>query len=266
MFNRPSRGNVRRRVVCRYAAVVAIFAAAFGMNSAANAAPLLCPEGQYSRSININTAVCQAIAEPQGTPNQGQNIPGVTLVGVNVVVNLAGGNDGVALRAINRSDCAVDYSAASAGMLTAEDMRPPPLTVSAAEPAYPIIAANEEFVLTTSLGGFDINNIAVYIAGQRFYSLPTGGNPPTITDAAGDPVTAAFGSPEYDAACLGIPLPPPGGDPGGNPPAAPAPGGDGNARDLAVVGLGVGVVGFMAAYLSGGDFSLFNFAPDYGYS
>ncbi|MGI9296888.1 MAG: hypothetical protein ACR2QC_03205, partial [Gammaproteobacteria bacterium] len=42
--------------------------------------------------------------------------------------------------------------------------------------------------------------------------------------------------------------------------------GDGNARDLAVVGLGVGVVGFMAAYLSGGDFSLFNFAPDYGYS
>ncbi len=49
---------------------------------------------------------------------------------------------------------------------------------------------------------------------------------------------------------------------GGN----PAPGGDGNARDLAVIGLGVGVVGFMAAYLSGGDFSLFNFAPDYGYS
>ncbi len=45
-----------------------------------------------------------------------------------------------------------------------------------------------------------------------------------------------------------------------------APGGDGNARDLAVIGLGVGVVGFMAAYLSGGDFSLFNFAPDYGYS
>ncbi|MGI9298205.1 MAG: hypothetical protein ACR2QC_09945, partial [Gammaproteobacteria bacterium] len=45
-----------------------------------------------------------------------------------------------------------------------------------------------------------------------------------------------------------------------------ASGGDGNARDLAVVGLGVGVVGFMAAYLSGGDFSLFNFAPDYGYS
>ncbi len=41
---------------------------------------------------------------------------------------------------------------------------------------------------------------------------------------------------------------------------------DGNARDLAVVGLGVGVVGFMAAYLSGGDFSLFHFAPDYGYS
>ncbi len=41
---------------------------------------------------------------------------------------------------------------------------------------------------------------------------------------------------------------------------------DSNARDLAVVGLGVGVVGFMAAYLSGGDFSLFNFAPDYGYS
>ncbi|MGI9298257.1 MAG: hypothetical protein ACR2QC_10205 [Gammaproteobacteria bacterium] len=41
---------------------------------------------------------------------------------------------------------------------------------------------------------------------------------------------------------------------------------DSNARDLAVIGLGVGVVGFMAAYLSGGDFSLFNFAPDYGYS
>ncbi len=41
---------------------------------------------------------------------------------------------------------------------------------------------------------------------------------------------------------------------------------DGNARDLAVIGLGVGVVGFMAAYLSGGDFSLFNFAPDLGYS
>ncbi|MGI9296510.1 MAG: hypothetical protein ACR2QC_01265, partial [Gammaproteobacteria bacterium] len=39
-----------------------------------------------------------------------------------------------------------------------------------------------------------------------------------------------------------------------------------NARDLAVIGLGVGVVGFMAAYLSGGDFSLFNFAPDFGYS
>ncbi|MGI9297013.1 MAG: hypothetical protein ACR2QC_03845, partial [Gammaproteobacteria bacterium] len=57
--------------------------------------------------------------------------------------------------------------------------------------------------------------------------------------------------------------PPP---PSENAAAAPAPGGDGNARDLAVVGLGVGVVGFMAAYLSGGDFSLFNFAPDYGYS
>ncbi|MGI9297516.1 MAG: hypothetical protein ACR2QC_06425 [Gammaproteobacteria bacterium] len=42
--------------------------------------------------------------------------------------------------------------------------------------------------------------------------------------------------------------------------------GDSNARDLAVIGLGVGVVGFMAAYLSGGDFSLFHFAPDYGYS
>ncbi|MGI9298407.1 MAG: hypothetical protein ACR2QC_11005 [Gammaproteobacteria bacterium] len=41
---------------------------------------------------------------------------------------------------------------------------------------------------------------------------------------------------------------------------------DSKARDLAVIGLGVGVVGFMAAYLSGGDFSLFNFAPDYGYS
>ncbi len=53
-----------------------------------------------------------------------------------------------------------------------------------------------------------------------------------------------------------------------NPPAASvsAPGGDSNARDLAVVGLGVGVVGFMAAYLSGGDFSLFNFAPNIGYS
>ncbi|MGI9296891.1 MAG: hypothetical protein ACR2QC_03220 [Gammaproteobacteria bacterium] len=48
--------------------------------------------------------------------------------------------------------------------------------------------------------------------------------------------------------------------------SAPAPGGDSNARDLAVVGLGLGVVGFMAAYLSGGDFSLFHFAPDYGYS
>ncbi|MGI9298265.1 MAG: hypothetical protein ACR2QC_10245, partial [Gammaproteobacteria bacterium] len=45
-----------------------------------------------------------------------------------------------------------------------------------------------------------------------------------------------------------------------------ATGGDSNARDLAVIGLGVGVVGFMAAYLSGGDFSLFNFAPDFGYS
>ncbi|MGI9296756.1 MAG: hypothetical protein ACR2QC_02515, partial [Gammaproteobacteria bacterium] len=41
---------------------------------------------------------------------------------------------------------------------------------------------------------------------------------------------------------------------------------DSKARDLAVIGLGVGVVGFMAAYLSGGDFSLFNFAPDFGYS
>ncbi len=41
---------------------------------------------------------------------------------------------------------------------------------------------------------------------------------------------------------------------------------DGNARDLAVIGLGVGVVGFMAAYLSGGDFSLFHFAPDFGYA
>ncbi|MGI9298192.1 MAG: hypothetical protein ACR2QC_09880, partial [Gammaproteobacteria bacterium] len=56
------------------------------------------------------------------------------------------------------------------------------------------------------------------------------------------------------------------------PPAASvsvsAPGGDSdsNARDLAVVGLGLGVVGFMAAYLSESDFSLFNFAPDYGYS
>ncbi len=50
------------------------------------------------------------------------------------------------------------------------------------------------------------------------------------------------------------------------PDSAPAPGDDGNARDLAVVGLGLGVVGFMAAYLSGGDFSLFHFAPDYGYS
>ncbi len=48
---------------------------------------------------------------------------------------------------------------------------------------------------------------------------------------------------------------------GGNPG-----GGDSNARDLAVIGLGVGVVGFMAAYLSGGDFSLFNFAPNVGYS
>ncbi len=48
------------------------------------------------------------------------------------------------------------------------------------------------------------------------------------------------------------------------PASVPAPGG--NARDLAVVGLGLGVVGFMAAYLSGGDFSLFNFSPDYGYS
>ncbi len=43
-------------------------------------------------------------------------------------------------------------------------------------------------------------------------------------------------------------------------------GSDGNARDLAVIGLGVGVVGFMAAYLSGGDFSLFHFAPNIGYS
>ncbi|MGI9297385.1 MAG: hypothetical protein ACR2QC_05725 [Gammaproteobacteria bacterium] len=49
-----------------------------------------------------------------------------------------------------------------------------------------------------------------------------------------------------------------GGNPGGD--------NDSNARDLAVIGLGVGVVGFMAAYLSGGDFSLFNFNPDFGYS
>ncbi len=41
---------------------------------------------------------------------------------------------------------------------------------------------------------------------------------------------------------------------------------DSKARDLAVIGLGVGVVGFMAAYLSGGDFSLFHFAPNIGYS
>ncbi|MGI9296951.1 MAG: hypothetical protein ACR2QC_03530, partial [Gammaproteobacteria bacterium] len=71
--------------------------------------------------------------------------------------------------------------------------------------------------------------------------------------------------------CDGTPTATPDPNPDPNPPAetadsAPAPGGDSNARDLAVVGLGVGVVGFMAAYLSGGDFSLFNFAPDYGYS
>ncbi|MGI9296710.1 MAG: hypothetical protein ACR2QC_02280 [Gammaproteobacteria bacterium] len=52
----------------------------------------------------------------------------------------------------------------------------------------------------------------------------------------------------------------------GNPGVGGASSGDGNARDLAVIGLGVGVVGFMAAYLSGGDFSLFHFAPNIGYS
>ncbi|MGI9297215.1 MAG: hypothetical protein ACR2QC_04865 [Gammaproteobacteria bacterium] len=85
-----------------------------------------------------------------------------------------------------------------------------------------------------------------------------------IASFAGNLANIAYWSqPEMPAAT--------GGDPGGNQPAvsvsAPAPGGgDGNARDLAVIGLGVGVVGFMAAYLSGGDFSLFNFAPDFGYA
>ncbi|MGI9298617.1 MAG: hypothetical protein ACR2QC_12080, partial [Gammaproteobacteria bacterium] len=37
MFDRPSHGDVRRRITARLAAVGVVFAAALGLNSAANA-------------------------------------------------------------------------------------------------------------------------------------------------------------------------------------------------------------------------------------
>ncbi len=261
----PPRDSLILRVLCAFAVLLAAFAM-----TAANAAPISCSVGEY---FSINTVDCQMIAQPTGTANGGRDIPGVTLVGTgNGLAGLSGGNDGVLLVAINRSECDVDYSAASAGMLVPLDMRLFTLAISSAEPAYPAILAEEEFRLSTNIGTIDFNSVNVNLGGQRYYSLPqdAGGDAvrPTITDADGNAVTDDFDSDEYAAACLGIPLPPPDGGSGGNPPAAPAPapGGDGNARDLAVIGLGVGVVGFMAAYLSGGDFSLFNFAPDFGYS
>ncbi|MGI9298007.1 MAG: hypothetical protein ACR2QC_08925, partial [Gammaproteobacteria bacterium] len=89
-------------------------------------------------------------------------------------------------------------------------------------------------------------------AAGEFFLLTTGGAWTLTTDAVDGTqgyIAGAAASAMDDGG---------GGNPGGD--------NDSNARDLAVIGLGVGVVGFMAAYLSGGDFSLFNFAPNYGYS
>ncbi|MGI9298452.1 MAG: hypothetical protein ACR2QC_11245, partial [Gammaproteobacteria bacterium] len=87
-----------------------------------------------------------------------------------------------------------------------------------------------------------------------FFLLTTGDVWMEVPDAR--PGTRGYVPPDPQAA-------PATGDNGGGNPVGDN---DSNARDLAVIGLGVGVVGFMAAYLSGGDFSLFNFAPDYGYA
>ncbi|MGI9298211.1 MAG: hypothetical protein ACR2QC_09975 [Gammaproteobacteria bacterium] len=95
-------------------------------------------------------------------------------------------------------------------------------------------------------------------AAGEFFLLTTG-DVWTATNEAVD------GTQGYTLVAAAATDPEPGnnGDSGGGNPVGDN---DSNARDLAVIGLGVGVVGFMAAYLSGGDFSLFNFAPDFGYS
>ncbi|MGI9297034.1 MAG: hypothetical protein ACR2QC_03950 [Gammaproteobacteria bacterium] len=105
------------------------------------------------------------------------------------------------------------------------------------------VAAGEDSPMTAA---------TVDTAAGEFFLLTTG-DVWTMTNVAVDG-TQSYTAPQAASASAMD------GGGGGNP------GGDGNARDLAVIGLGVGVVGFMAAYLSGGDFSLFNFAPDYGYS
>ncbi|MGI9297758.1 MAG: hypothetical protein ACR2QC_07660 [Gammaproteobacteria bacterium] len=135
----------------------------------------------------------------------------------------------------------------SVGILALADGEVPAGRIAAASD---LVAGEEFFLLTTGDVWTEVPNAR---SGTREYEAPTC-DPDGLT-----PDLSADGS-ICEAVAVATPNLPADSD------SVPTPGGDGDARDLAVVGLGVGVVGFMAAYLSGGDFSLFNFAPDFGYS
>ncbi|MGI9297706.1 MAG: hypothetical protein ACR2QC_07390 [Gammaproteobacteria bacterium] len=157
----------------------------------------------------------------------------------------------------NRSAADVAYSQSDLEVFYPQDVRLPPLTLAALAADTAVPAGTQgllQFTHDFDVAALGLNNDEVI----PYFSQPRA----ALTEGAGGDCPGGINALGND--CIPVVAAEPGN--GENPGVGGASSGDSNARDLAVIGLGVGVVGFMAAYLSGGDFSLFNFAPNIGYS
>ncbi|MGI9298524.1 MAG: hypothetical protein ACR2QC_11605 [Gammaproteobacteria bacterium] len=247
----PPRDSLILRVFCAFAVLLA---AILGTTTTANA-----QEAQPARA--------QVYSVPGGTFDffGGTEITLSSSIADMVVAVRTRSNFDIAAGSVFQRRNAGDSTGRTANGIAVGAM-----TISFDNPAEPLeagdllsfqsqteIAATEIFrVYVNAAGDFAVaageaTPITAALAPGEFFLLTTGGAWTPTTDAV-------EGTQGYIPAVAASATDDDGGNPGGD--------NDSNARDLAVIGLGVGVVGFMAAYLSGGDFSLFNFAPDYGYS
>ncbi len=243
----------------------AIFLAAGAATIFANANPSTClSDNEFSTQVNGCGVIQTPLSFDNPPPSHSTDEPGfraaLYIRGVNTGV--PGGilsQDGTLyLLVVNESGSQRVYARSDSEVLYPKDTRFPPLTLSAL--GADVTVADDEQQVLQFTHSFDDLAVAGVISGQliAYFSRPRA----ALTEGAGGDCPGGINALGND--CVAVAADP-GRNPGGDETETAAVG-DSNARDLAVVGLGVGVVGFMAAYLSGGDFSLFNFAPDYGYS